>query len=243
MKNFLHFVLTRACHLLSICRRVLRRLLCTNTCLMCGKKGLSLPLCKSCFLRLKLSAKQERKCKRCGNALFGSFCPLCESYKNLQNITSIRSLLPYANEYKALIYRWKKRGERGFASVFAELVLPFVKDFVIVPVPARKGKIRDKGWDQVRDVANCLCYEHGVQVANLLVRKDTGVQKNRNREERFYAMKNGMALKRSAKGKIPKKCLVFDDIMTTGATLEACATVLKNAGAQDVRAVTLFCVD
>ncbi|MBR7064086.1 MAG: hypothetical protein IKI31_02910, partial [Treponema sp.] len=59
-----------------------------------------------------------------------------------------------------------------------------------------------------------------------------------------YSLKSEKQLKKILKdGKKPSKVCLIDDVLTTGATLESCARVLKNYGIEEVNALPLFIVD
>jgi predicted amidophosphoribosyltransferase len=128
--------------------------------------------------------------------------------------------------------------------------------FIWVPVPPRPGKIRRTGWDQAVSLAGRLdlLYRRNrsrlplrmppaseasypcLPVCRCLKRLPSKTQKELNREER----------KRNLKGRIirikevPRRVLLFDDVITTGSTLDACAEILKEGGAERVYAVSLF---
>lgn len=92
-----------------------------------------------------------------------------------------------------------------------------------------------------------------LKVLNLLYRTNNVEQKTLSAEARLalvgsgtYRMKEGKALMnalRPAGGIMPERVCLVDDVLTTGATVEACAAALRAAGVQEVDAVTLFAVD
>lgn len=76
--------------------------------------------------------------------------------------------------------------------------------------------------------------------SRLLVRvRDTAPQKELNREERQNNLKRAFNIPRNDV-KL-KRILVFDDIYTTGTTLDEAARALKAAGAEEIRFITLAC--
>ena len=118
----------------------------------------------------------------------------------------------------------------------------------IVPVPPRPGKIRKTGWDQTESIAKKLERCPDVRVIRILKRTETVQQKKLNRQQRLVHSGAGYSLNEKAvehffdNGLLPESVVLIDDIITTGSTLKACASVLKNAGIKRVSAVTLFTV-
>jgi ComF family protein len=103
-----------------------------------------------------------------------------------------------------------------------------------VPVPLHRRRQRARGFNQAADLARHL----DLPVAPLLRRvRATPSQTTLPAAERRANMRGAFALSRrtSVSG---MRLVLVDDVSTTGATLEACASVLKDAGAIEVRAIT-----
>jgi len=129
------------------------------------------------------------------------------------------------------------------ANFFIQQILDIIscedilKDAVIVPVPPRPLKIKELGWDQVDYLVKKLekkCKE--INVSRILKRRKSKVQKELTRTERLNNLKGRIYLQNNA----PKTALIIDDVITTGSTMEVCANVLKENGAQKVYGLCLF---
>lgn len=233
-------------------RKILGTLVLPSRCLLCGKEsGEGYPLCEPCrhsFLTERiedLSFKSEMpdRCDRCGRPLISALkrCIECRETNALSAIDRVLPLFFYTAEAQALLTAWKVTGMRGFSAVFAEclaLVLARTEGAIAVPVPPRPGKLRDRGWDQIEDIARLLESRHGIAVSRCLERRSAVQQKKLGKLARLTNMRGAIAVKEKAA--VPQTAIVIDDLMTTGATLEACADALKAAGCGKVYGLTLF---
>jgi predicted amidophosphoribosyltransferase len=107
--------------------------------------------------------------------------------------------------------------------------------------------MRERGAALLRDAAVVVPvplhprreYERGVPVMPLLKRiVFTRSQIELPKDQRHENVKDAFGFRPSALGVIPQIVVLVDDVSTTGATLEACARVLKTAGVREVRALT-----
>ncbi len=105
----------------------------------------------------------------------------------------------------------------------------------LVPVPPRAGKLKEKGWDQMDAIARLLSRNHGCAVARCLRRLPSRSQKSLDRAGRLENMRSVMV----CAGKPPESAVLIDDVVTTGATLDACARALKGSGCVSVWALAL----
>jgi predicted amidophosphoribosyltransferase len=116
----------------------------------------------------------------------------------------------------------------------------FPSDARLVPVPPRPGKIRSSGWDQVDYLACLLKRNHkqngGAALIRCLKRLPSKSQKELGRENRRQNLRGRIVPVRQ----VPHIAVVIDDVMTTGATLDACAVALKENGAEAVYGLCLF---
>jgi len=115
---------------------------------------------------------------------------------------------------------------------------PF-RDFILVPVPMHKKKQRERGFNQAEIMTLELAKKISVPVSNALVRTfDTPPQSELHPSQRVENVTGVFALAKNhdARG---KSYILTDDIFTTGASINECAKVLKNAGAERVLCMTL----
>jgi ComF family protein len=154
------------------------------------------------------------------------------------NCDSLSLLYPYTGKYRKLLSAYKFGKNLGLGNFLARRIGERYREFPgfeIVPVPPRPGKIRRQGWDQVEYLARRLEKE-GFPLRRCLRRLPSRTQKKLGRRERLENLEGRFA----PTAAVPRRALLIDDVMTTGATLESCARVLKDAGAEEVRGICLF---
>jgi ComF family protein len=123
----------------------------------------------------------------------------------------------------------------------ADSLREFVRGAVLVPVPLHPSKLRERGFNQAQFVAEALAAEGAAAgVADLLARtRDTPSQTRLDRAARERNMRGAFEVKPGAMINVAARYVVVDDVITTGATLNACAQALHRAGAVNVDIATL----
>jgi len=145
---------------------------------------------------------------------------------------------------RRLVHGLKYEGHRAAARDLVELVLErstFEKrtEFVFVPVPLTDERRRERGYNQAQLLAQELSKRTGIPVAPkfLLRKRFHGSQTRRSGEERRDALAGMFGRGRDFdSGRIP---ILVDDVLTTGATLSACAAVCLHGGVPEVRGVCM----
>jgi len=110
----------------------------------------------------------------------------------------------------------------------------------IVSVPMHKTRLRQRGYNQADWIAEGLANALDVPVlADVLVRQSfKKSQTSKNRLERWENVKTVFGV-RNAENLVGKRVALVDDVLTTGATIEACAIELLKAGCQSVGVITI----
>jgi ComF family protein len=157
-------------------------------------------------------------------------------------------LWPYAGNYRKLLKAYKFKKTLPLGNFFAQKMLdslprflPFtdnpslIGDFSWVPVPPRPGKIKQSGWDQVDYLAGRL-KNLRQPVDACLERLPSQTQKKLDRANRRLNLQGRIRCRRPP----PVRVLLFDDVITTGSTLDVCARTLKESGTKEVFALALF---
>ncbi|MDR2375509.1 MAG: ComF family protein [Treponema sp.] len=183
--------------------------------------------------------RAQTRCRRCGRPLISEQdrCLPCRE-RDDWNCESISPLYPYTGTYRKLLAAYKFEKNLGLGNFLARRLAGHCREFpgfVLVPVPPRPGKIRTTGWDQVEYLARRL-EDEGLPVRRCLKRLPSQTQKKLDRRSRLQNLEGRFALT----GAAPRRALLIDDIMTTGATLEACAAALKKGGTEQVCGICLF---
>jgi len=181
----------------------------------------------------------------------------CRTVQLIKHTAAVFPIHRYRLWRKELVFKWKMEGVRTLSPLFAELAhdalvsierILDTADIPLVPVPPRPGKIRTAGWDQIRDLCRFLNHRWGHRVLPLLERCSAEQQKKLGREERLSRLNTAYRLSRRCtvlreNRRMPEHVIVIDDLMTTGATVEACAALLAGAGVRSIYALVLFTDD
>lgn len=195
------------------------------------------------------------RCMLCGKTLeYGALCPKCEDAMQVQYAdTRMRSIaglhgvypvLRYKGAMRRAILNMKFRHKIGYADTFGAILadrartLELTADCVTyVPVSALRMHFR--GFNQSEIMARAVARELGVPCVPALRRRLLSRrQSTLSREQRHDNAARSFLLKKNC-GLTGQCVLLVDDIMTTGATLRACARLLREAGAAEVAALVL----
>ena len=216
-------------------------------CFGCNVEGYY--LCKNCSATLKIY--HFPFCPICKNGTIGlAKCPKHKSYA-----TFCLSPFSYNNNLiKNLIHKYKYEFVKDIGAELADFMIDSIKysglfsfsafqfdNFLIVPVPLHRRRLTWRGFNQSEIIAKKIAEEFKIDFSNKnLVRilntsPQIQMQDAKQREENI---KNAFTCKnpKEIKNKI---IILIDDIITTGATLEECARVLKKNGAKEVWAMTI----
>jgi ComF family protein len=182
-------------------------------------------------------------CDRCGDPLPSSSVDLCRRCRrNTRAIDRGRAAGLYEGSLRAIVHAFKYEGRRSLAAPLGALMRRAAGDVLndvacVVPVPLHWRRARQRGFNQAADLARTL----GPPVLHALRRtRATRPQADLPAARRHKNVGDAFALARRVNANtLSGACvLLVDDVSTTGATLDACARVLKAAGVREVRALT-----
>ncbi len=208
-----------------------------RVCHLCGSAGLAgLDLCSDCMADFPFNVCA---CGRCGlpTAVAMPLCGRCQRRAPDWD----RAWVPFRYEWPLapLETRFKFGADlaagRLLASLWTRQAMPLERPQALIPVPLHRGRLRQRGYNQASELASVLARHHGLpMLSDALCRHRATVQqtglgagaRQRNLEGAF------------SPGTVPppwrEHVALVDDVMTTGATLEACSRTLRRAGVRRV---------
>jgi competence protein ComFC len=233
---------TRRGHALRKLGQVLVQTVLPETCAGCDVSGTW--LCDDCSTRTR-RIDQSTACPCCGTPCDPRqrSCRECSTaHTTLTTLHSCRSAYEHHGPVRDAIHRLKYGGEYARAEWCAEELegllhaLRWQAD-VLVPVPLHPQRLRERGYNQSERIAHHLARTIGTTDDGLLLRsRFVRPQVGLNADERRENVAGAFAATRSIAG---ASIILIDDVVTTGSTLNACAQALRDAGASEVRALTV----
>jgi ComF family protein len=215
-------------------------LLFPQKCIGCGEEGNL--LCRSCLKTLPRIVPPI--CPRCGRPQpSGITCPVCVARKS--SIDGIRSPFKFEGVAREAVHQLKYKNLRSLAAPLAALLEEYISRNpipaeILVPVPLHPRRLKERGYNQ----SGLLAKELGKLISlpvdeNCLVRRKYVLPQARTQsvEERKRNMQDAFTCINSRLQN--RQVLLIDDVSTSGATLDACATALKSAGVRSIWGLVL----
>lgn len=214
------------------------------------------------WLEAALQLLFPMRCPECGREVGskGAWCAGCVqelwsprrldvAERGMRHVERCQVLTGYQGAVRTLLHGLKFQGRRANAAPLswllsladeaelAELVSP---DVLVIPVPVSADRLAERGFNQVELLFGDWRRQQGLEwdAGTLLRRRPTTPQWELDRTQRRENIKGAFFVNAPATVQ-DRHILLVDDIVTTGRTLEECAGVLRQAGAESVRALAL----
>lgn len=209
-------------------------LLAPHECLGCGTEGFL--ICANCKKSLKPAVE---RCYSCHKSMSGGrTCPSCRRSSSLY---SVRAAVRYEGAAKDLIWKLKFGRARAAAAEASRLLgdytrIPDSGTAIITHAPTATNRIRRRGYDQAALIAKAFAQNNGQPYTPLLARLGTHKQVGASRMVRSSQLQEAFRPihEQRIRG---AHIILIDDVVTTGATLQAAAAALREAGAKRVEAI------
>src|SRR5579885_87819 len=219
-------------------------------CVLCRKSvGSAGDLCASCWGAIVFL--DGPVCARCGVPFetdpgSGALCAACHTRPPAYD--AARSVMRYEEASKRPILALKRGDRLDLAPIFGRWLARAGSEFVaesdvVVPVPLHRRRLWARRYNQAALLAQAFAYETDKPFDPLVLRRSRPTPSQGEMPSSKARRRNVMGAFRvggASAGRIRGRAvLLIDDVMTTGATVEACARVLKRAGARKVFVLTL----
>ena len=198
------------------------------------------------------------KCGICNKICKNNICEQCE--KIIDNYVKFNKLCYNNKEFDIHIYfakyeklirekilEYKFKNKAYLHNFFAEIIIKYEKEYsflkkydIITPVPIHKIRKIARGYNQTELIAKDIAK----QIKNLTYKntlkkiKNTVPQSSLNKEQRSINAQNSYIILKNVELN-DKNIVLFDDIYTTGATVNECCKLLKKAGADKIAVLTI----
>lgn len=155
-----------------------------------------------------------------------------------------RALIPWRYQFPvdSMIHRYKYLGQHRFARPLIQDLGHRLTDVLaaddqagpqaLIPAPMHRHRRRERGFNQAQDIAEHLGQHLCLPVHGGLVHRGRQVRAQRDlkREQRLENLKGVFEVH----GRVPERIAIVDDVVTTGATVRALASLLRQAGARHI---------
>lgn len=215
------------------------------TCVNCGaeikKDETRYAFCADCTAKLPFI--EGHKCVSCGTPIKNEadYCDNCTRYD--RNFDINRSPLTYEGTAAELIKKLKFGNKKYIAAELAKMMTDtFIEEGMVADVvtfvPMTDKEIKERGYNQSRLLAEEIAKRLNLPISDKLLKiKETDRQKKLTAKERRDNLKGVFAVADKSDF-YRKRILLIDDVITTGATVNECAAVLKKSGAVKVSSLT-----
>jgi ComF family protein len=205
-------------------------------CFGCGSEGQF--ICIRCISGL--ARADPPRCEYCWSPRIAQQCASCPAVRHLDGV---RSGFVHQGLAREAVIELKYNGISSAGTELGARLAEALSGWiggaeVIVPVPLHPARQRTRGYNQAERLAQGVAARIGLPVDSRLLRRSRRTRSQAaglNYEQRLENVRDAFETHRPAAG---MRILLVDDVITTTATMQACAAALKAAGAELVCGVS-----
>lgn len=199
--------------------------------------------CQSCQEAVQIIG--EEACPKCGEPHPAGSRQLCVGCQTVNKyFERLRSWAYFKGPVTEAVYELKYHHNIGLGECLARELVKLVNSFnwefeMIIPVPLGSGRLQERGYNQVMLLARPMAWALHVPLQRQAVKrvKETSSQVGLSRSQRTQNVRGAFAADPSiVEG---RQVLLVDDVVTTGATFNACAKALNDAKSGAIYGITL----
>jgi len=200
-------------------------------------------ICDACQYQF---APLQTRCPTCALLLPTGTTHCGECLRTPLPLDACVAAVSYDMPWAEVLQDFKFRSDPSWAKALAGLLLrnPTAREALeqadwLLPIPLSRQRLRERGYNQALLLARALAH-HKVQADWLLRPRHTPIQSHLSRAQRLRNLRRAFSLAPPAATQlVGRRVVLVDDVMTTGATMQAAATVLRQAGVQHIAALVL----
>ncbi|WP_408955659.1 ComF family protein [Natroniella sp. ANB-PHB2] len=214
------------------------------SCPACGREFSSseVGLCFECIEEIEFIG--DDYCVKCGKLTKNKLCLDCREQERF--FSKARAVGLYDAGLKEYIKQLKYDKRQQLATPLARLLIRYAEHYyqineldLITYIPIHKQRLEERGFNQAYLLAQQLSQELRLPIKSLLARiVDTARQSDLARQERLQNLAGKFEVENQQLTK-GQRVLLVDDIFTTGATVNEASRLLLEAGAEEVKVITL----
>lgn len=178
-----------------------------------------------------IGVNKHSLCNKCFNKLNVIY----EKYK-INDIKTL-SIYSYDGLVKELIYQFKGLYDYELKDIFLEYFIDDLEfkylGYTLTYAPSSKEDDTKRGYNHVKEIFSCLPNKK----VKLFIKKDNYKQSDIKYKDRNKIIDHIALIKENLKG--IKRVLIVDDVLTSGSTLKACASLLYKEGIKDIQFLTI----
>lgn len=193
-------------------------------------------MCKKCMLQLK--PFNLHNCILCGYGLnTGSRCCSSCELANVNQLITVKM----SKDLRKLLHEYKYNNKRAFCKVLAQIVSNNIdntgRNYIIVPLPPSSKHRRQRGYDHILNIVRHLSKMTNCEYEMVLRRKTNFRQVGADRQTRFTQAENAFISRYPLSP--DRTYVIFDDVITTGATITSAVRALRSGGARKIQILAI----
>lgn len=219
----------------------------SSICVLCDSTvDGKISICEGCYADLP---RMLHSCKRCGvflNEQAGiDICGACQSHS--PNVDYTQSALQYLSPVDYLITELKFNQSLSTAAILSDLLSQHLQQYfqtnpssnlpdLIIPVPLHKKRLSTRGFNQAVELAKPIASKYLIPLCKdaVIRTKNTAPQSELDAKKRQKNIRNSFEIGNMSRLKEISHVVILDDVVTTGATCNELAGLLKKSGVKKV---------